>query len=222
MLEALGKAYRDTKSMVGRKMEAPGPDATPEQVAAFRKVTGAPETPEGYGSLRPEEFPAELWDAESEKQFAALAHKHHLSPAAVKEIAALHGTMMQGGLEASSAAQEQLLAAEGDKLRQAWGSQFDANLAVAQRFAATIGLKPDNPIFTSSEVVQALARGASLLSEDKLVPGSSTAMPAGNQARAQAIMDPKSTDMLARQYRGEFGQEQQMAAQQTLNLLLQS
>lgn len=221
MLAALATSYASTKAMVGKKLEAPGDNATPDQVAAWRKVTGAPEKPEDYGSLRPEAIPEDLWDKEGEGKFAALAHKHHLPPAAVKEIAALHGEMLQAGLQGAEADQTAMLASEGAKLKAAWGTQFDANLSAAQRFAETIGLEPTNPIFTSSDVVQALARAASLISEDKLVTGQAKGL-AGTAERINDIMDPKSTSMLSRQYRGEFGSEQQMQAQSTLLKLQQA
>lgn len=221
MIAALATSYASTKALVGKKLEAPGETATPEQVAAWRKVTGAPEKPEDYGSLRPEAIPEDLWDKEGEGKFAALAHKHHLPPGAVKEIAALHGEMMQAGLQGAEAEQTAMLESEGAKLKAAWGTQYDANLGAAQRFAETIGLDSKNPIFTSAEVVQALARAASLISEDKLVSGQSKGL-AGTAERITDIMDPKSTSMLSRQYRGEFGSEQQQQAQATLIKLQQA
>jgi hypothetical protein len=223
MLEALGRSYVETKAMVGKRLEAPGPDATPDQIAAWRKVVGAPDTPDGYGdTLRPESFPEGQWDADSEKEFRSIAHKHHLSPSAVKDIIGYYEKSVLAGVDQAKAGEAEFLAAETASLRKAWGGEYDRNLGLAHRFAATLGLKPDNPIFTSSEVVQAMARGAALLSESKLINGQAAGLPASNQERAHAIMDSKNQDILAREYRGEFGRERQLQAQQVLHQLLQT
>ncbi|MFN0130803.1 MAG: hypothetical protein ACKV19_29420 [Verrucomicrobiales bacterium] len=223
MLEALGRSYVETKAMVGKRLEAPGPDATPDQIAAWRKVVGAPDSPDGYGeTLRPETFPEDQWDAESEKEFRSIAHKHHLSPSAVKDIIGYYEKSVLAGVDQAKAGEPEFLAAETATLKKAWGGEYHRNLGLAQRFAATLGLKSDNPVFTSAEVVQAMARGASLLSESKLITGQAAGLPASNQERAQAIMDSKNQDLLAREYRGEFGRERQLQAQQVLHQLLQT
>jgi len=223
MLEALGRSYVETKAMVGKRLEAPGPDAAPDQLAAWRKVVGAPDTPDGYGeSLKPESFPDDQWDAEGEKEFRSIAHKHHLSPAAVKDIIGYYEKSVLAGVDRAKSGETEFLAAETASLRKAWGGEYDRNLGLAQRFAATLGLKADNPIFTSAEVVQAMARGAALLSESKLINGQAAGLPASNRERAQAIMDSKNQDLLAREYRGEFGRERQLQAQQVLHQLLQT
>ncbi len=223
MLEALGKSYTETKALVGKKLEAPGADATPEQIATWRKTVGAPDTPEGYGeSLKPESFPDDQWSAESDKAFRELAHKHHLTPAAVKDIIGHYEKDVLAGIEQTKAGEAQYLATETAELKKAWGPEFSRNVTLAQRFAATLGLKPDNPIFMSSEIVQAMARGAALLSESKLVKGETHGIAATNQDRANAIMDSKNQDMLAREYRGEFGVDRQRNAQSVLHQLLQN
>src|SRR3954451_5626000 len=48
------KLLRDNMAAArGRQIAWPDEKSTPEQVAAVRRVTGAPEKPEGYGALRP-------------------------------------------------------------------------------------------------------------------------------------------------------------------------
>ena len=94
-LPTLAKNYLATKALVGTKLQMPGEGATPEQLAAWRKTVGAPETPDAYGDLRPEVIPAEMWDAASEGKLKAIAHKHHLPAAAVKDLVALHAEGIQ-------------------------------------------------------------------------------------------------------------------------------
>lgn len=220
-LPDLAKAYVATKSMVGQKLEMPGEGATPEQVANWRKVTGAPDKPEGYlgsaKSLRPEALPEELWDAKSEGQFLAIAHKHGLPPAAVKDIMGFYGQSLVDGLKQSQGDAAVTVQAEAAKLRQEWGKDFDANLHAAATVAGMVGIKTDNPAFTNSDVVKAFAQMSKLISGDKLVSGEIPSAMTSARERAQDIQDPKSTSILAREYRGEFGPERQGAAQKMLH-----
>lgn len=223
----LAKSYVETKGLMGKRLEAPGEGATPEQITAWRKTVGAPEKPEGYygeaKTLRPEAIPENLWDTAGEKKFLEIAHKHHLPPAAVKEILGYYGESIAQNLQASQADESAVLQGETSKLRQAWGGDFEANLNVASRVAQTVGLDPKtHPIFTNADVVQAFARMGKLMSEDKLVRGDNVSISGSINERIRDITDSKSTSALAREYRGEFGPERQASAQQQLHQLMQS
>ena len=88
--EMLAKAYVDTKAMVGKKVTAPTDSSTPEEIAAWRKLVGAPNDPNEYGDLKPKDIPDELWDAGLSDKAKAIALKYHLPAAALKEFAALN------------------------------------------------------------------------------------------------------------------------------------
>jgi len=211
--------------LIGMKMEMPGEKATPEQVANWRRTVGAPEKPEGYlgeaKSLRPELVPEQYWDAEGEKKFLALAHKHHLPPAAVKEILGFYGESIATSLGASREQEGTVLRNEGAKLHETWGREYEANLQMASRAAHTVGLDPKtHPIFTSAEVVQAFAKIGRLISEDRLVKGEAGGISTSAADRIREMTDPVSTHPLAREYRGEFGPERQAAAQGQLHALM--
>ena len=220
-LEDLAKSYVHTKQMVGKRLEAPGEDATPEQLAEWRKVVGAPETADAYGDLRPESVPEELWDSESAKAFSEIAHKHNLPPAAVKEIVGHYANEIQAGLEASEAEAAQFVQGQKQQLQKEWGGEFDRNLNIAAQAARAVGLNPEeNQIFTDAEVVKAFANMGRLMSEDKLVQGDSRGVNGSITDRIQEITDPSSQSTLAREYRGELGPERQAAAQQQYHQLL--
>lgn len=224
-LTDMAKSYVETKRLVGTKLEMPGVDATPERIAAWRKTVGAPDTPEGYlgdaKTVRPEAIPEEMWDAESEKAFLGIAHKHHLPPAVVKEILDFYGGNIAKSLAASGEAQTAVLAAESGKLKAAWGTEFDTNVSLASRMAKTVGLDPEkDPIFTNASAVIAFAKMGRLLSEDKLVKGETASIASTIADRIRDIQDPKSQSTLARDYRGEFGPERQAAAQTQLHELM--
>lgn len=180
-------------------------NSKPEEIAAFRKAFGVPETPEAYGSLKPEKFPDAMWDKEGEKALTAIAHKHNVPPAALKDILGLYGSQVEQQMQQLQAEQESSLAAEGAKLKQAWGEKYNDNLRVAQRFAATIGLQPTNPIFNSAEAVIAMVQGASLVGEDRLINGKTVGLPASDTERATSIMTNPQDPLYAKYQSGDPG-----------------
>lgn len=209
MVEALGKSYLETKRLVGSKAPTrPADDAPPEEQAAWRKLVGAPDTPEGYGeTLRPDTFPEELWGKELETKFRGLAHKHGLTPQAAKEIAALHAELVDQGLEANQQQELAALERETSSLRQEWGTNFDRNAHQAASVARAAGLDPLDPIFREAKYAKAFHALSQLIGEKTLPTGEPAT---GGQAllgRIQDAMDPKSNSTNARTYRGEFGQE---------------
>lgn len=224
-LPDLAKAFVETKGLVGKKLEMPGDGATPEQVAGWRKVTGAPETAAGYRgdavNLKPESLPDEAWSVETEGKFLEIAHKHHMPPAAVKEILSFYGTSLIDSLKGSQADEAAMVASETTKLRTTWGQEFDANLSNASRMAKTVGLDPaTDPIFTNARAVEAFSKMAKLISSDKLVSGENPSLNGAAKDRVKDITDPKSTSVIAREYRGEFGPERQGDAQKQLHQLM--
>lgn len=226
-LPDLAKSYVETKAMIGKKLEAPGKNATPEQVAAWRKVVGAPDKADGYyagtKTLKPDRIPEGMWDSASEKKFVDLAHKHHLSPTAVKEILGFYGDNVAEGLKTAQRNESTHLNHEAAALRAAWGRDFDANMHSAARVARIVGLDPKtHPIFTSAEVVQAFSKIGRLMSEDKLVTGGTGSINGSVSDRIRDLTDPGSNSILAREYRGEFGAQRQAEAQTQYHQLLQS
>ena len=223
MVEALGKSYIETKRLVGSKAPTrPAEDAPPEEQAAWRKLVGAPDTPEGYGeTLRPDNFPAELWGKEIETEFRGLAHKHGLTPAAAKEIAALHARQVDQGLEANEVEEQAAFQRESATLRREWGDNFDKNAHHAVTVARAAGLDPLDPIFKEAKYAKAFFALSQMIGE-KTLPVGPVATP-GNAlvGRIRAIMDPKSDTTEARAYRGELGQERALEVANALGPMIE-
>lgn len=222
-LPTLASTYVSTKKMVGAKaLEMPGEGAPAEQVAAWRKLHNAPEAPEGYlgeaKTLRPDAVPEALWDKSKDAKWAGIFHKHSLPPAAVQDIINEYAADIKGGLENNAEAEKAFLIAEGDKLKQAWGADAEANANIAKRMALTMGLEPTNPIFQNADVVMAFAKASKLFSEDKLVTGDPASALGGSiQERISDITSPTSQSFLAKAYRGEINPQAQADAQKQLH-----
>lgn len=136
---ALAQSYVETKKLVGSKTEGlvrvPGADSKPEDVAAFRKAMGVPDTPDGYQINRPELALNGNWNPELEKQFLALAHQQHLPPATVQSLLTFYGQM-----EARKVAEGQRQAQEVmTTLRREMGPNYEANLGRANRAVSQFG-----------------------------------------------------------------------------------
>src|SRR3954469_21837178 len=142
------KLLRDNMAAArGRQLSWPDEKATPEQVAAVRRLTGAPEKPEGYGELRPETIPAELWDKQNEAKLQGIAHRHHLPPGALKDIVGLYAETLDAAVKANEADMQAQRNAGLQALKQEFGRDFEPKMHAARRFAQTLGLREDNPIF---------------------------------------------------------------------------
>ena len=131
---ALAQSYVATKALVGQKSAIPGPDATPEAQAAFRKALGVPETPEGYQISRPE-IALQSWDAGAEKDFLATAHKLGLPPAQVQAILNWYGSYEAAKLQTGQRQAQEVMAT----LRKEWGPNYDAHLGRANRAVQQFG-----------------------------------------------------------------------------------
>lgn len=174
--EKVVKSLLDNKRAATAKTDGmvrlPGPDAKPEDVAAFRKALGVPDVPDAYGLKAPEGLPPGVeWSDDLAKGFAEQAHKAGLAAPAAQQLAEWYVAQQT----AQAQAQEQEVAtmrADAEKdLRSTFGKDYDAKIALAARTAQTAGIPADSPAFHFPEVVKAFALLGSRLGEQQLVPG---------------------------------------------------
>ena len=165
----LASSYVSLQKMLGKKgVTVPGENATPEEVAAFRKALGVPESPEGY-QLKPEQLPEGLtWDDELAKGFAEIAHKHNIPAAAMKELAERFVASEAAKLELMAQAAQAELEQGRAELQKEYGGAFKERIQLATRVANMVGLDPESPGLRDPNVVRALVRIGNLLSEDRI------------------------------------------------------
>jgi hypothetical protein len=171
---SLSKSLADNMATARAKTEGmvkiPGADAKPEEVAAYRQAMGIPEKAEDYGLKAPEQLPeGVVWDEGFANEFTKAAHEAGMSKAQVEKLSAWHLQAEAQRAQRVFTEGTRLYEAEQGKLRQAFGSQYDKRMVDVQRVAATLGLPDDHVIFWRADTVQALAKVADLVSEDKLV-----------------------------------------------------
>lgn len=203
---SLAKSYGELQSLLGKKSSAvniPTEQSSPEEVAAFRKALGIPEKPEEY-QFKPEQLPEGVdWNDEQAKAFAAIAHKHHIPPAAMKELAALQVATEAARAQEMGRQIEAELSQGKQALQQAWGQNFEKNLNTSARVAKSIGLDPNSPGLRDPNVVQALFKFSQLVSEDKLITGEGSPSLQPGRLKAKDIQTNPQNPLYARYQQGD-------------------
>ncbi len=182
-VDKLGASYLSLEQAFNRKHEVkkPGTEAKPEEVEKYyadvRKITGAPETPEGYGLKAPDNLPAGVeWNGELAGKAAAIAHKHGIAPEALHELIALNNETM-GGIVAKSAEAEKARVDEVvSTLDAEWGTNAKDNWQRARRGAIAMGVDVEkSDLATHPEFIRIALNHDKDISDDKgLVHGDNT------------------------------------------------
>jgi hypothetical protein len=204
-VESMAKGFNGLEQLLGKKANAivpPTEKSSPEEVAAYRKAIGVPESPEGY-QLKPEQLPEGVtWDENVAKRAAELAHKHNVPAAAMQEFmkfdmerAALMNQAAAGMIDAQ-------LEAGRTELQRVWGDKMPEKIELARRAAVTAGVDPSSQGFVDPQVVKAIVNLAEKLSDDKLVAGDQTGI-SSTRARARDIMTNQANPLYTRYQEGD-------------------
>lgn len=129
-IEDRDKSYDEMRKKLssGELKAKLAPDATDEQVAAWRKDNGIPEKPDGYLEKLPgglvigsEEMPVYL-------PFAEIALEENVSPQAMGRLIAKVAAQQEEQIAAQSDADKAFKQTAEDALRAEWGSEYRGNL----------------------------------------------------------------------------------------------
>ena len=206
------KSYGSLQRKLGERLQMPGDDSKPEQVAAWRKITGTPEKPEGYEICRPEDVPKEMWNDGLAKGFAELAHKHHMSPAAAKEIVGWWNAQQKGAWESAQGQAQSMQEEAVANLRTEWRDRFADNLHSARRVALISNLDPNDPaIGNNPTVIRVLHAMSALISDDHEIRSNSTGPRLSPTQEADDIQTNPANAWYA-DYQGKHGADRQKAA----------
>jgi hypothetical protein len=174
-LPSLVKSLIHTKQLASGKMEGyvkvPGEGATPEELAAFRKVQGVPDSPDAYELKKPDGELGNFYNEEEVKAFAAKAAELGLTKT---QAAALAEWRLGISKDYDDKEREEgrTFIAERDKLfNEAWGNKKEAELVDAQRMLLTLdhSIDPKLVNFLEPKLVVALAAFAKKLNPDTMV-----------------------------------------------------
>jgi len=206
--DQLATSYKGLEQLLGKKANAiviPGEGSKPEEIAAFRKALGVPEKPDGY-QLKPEQLPDGVQVREENlAKFAAIAHEHNVTPAAMKQIiGAMVEIQAADAKSAEDAAQAEGAQAVETLKNELWkGQDFVANLKLAERAARTFGIDPKSPGLSDPYVVAGLVKAAKQISEGKLVKGEDVSGLMDGPARAKSIRTNPSDPLYQKYQEGD-------------------
>ena len=170
------RGFGNAAKMVGQKsagVQVPGPDAKPEEVQAFHKALGVPESPEGYGIKKPDSLPEGVeWSDDQVKSFSEEAHKLGLTPQQAQGLIQFDMQRQQATVGQASANIEAYVKSQRDDLQKEWGEEMGNNVEKALKTAQLLGLDPnDAEIGNSAKMIRALHQASALIKEDSIVSG---------------------------------------------------
>jgi hypothetical protein len=221
----LAKSFVEKQKMLYKKTEReamPAPDAPAEKWAEWRKLTGAPDTPTGYGELRPDNVPKEAWDSELEGGLRAVAHKYGAPPALVKELAEAYTNRAFALQQAQVAMESQALEKGRGELKEAFGPDYDRQMAYAVQGAAALGFDHNDPsqrdFFRSPKAIQNFARAFQM----GFLGDKAEGVKDGVNGFGGSVDDKISEIRQSPAYKGTEGPQRQSQAQQYLHQLMEA
>ena len=204
-VEALSKSYQGLEQLLGKKANAvpvPNEKSTAEEISAYRKAIGVPESPEGY-KLKPEQLPNGVsWDDSVAKRAAELAHKHNIPAAAMSELMKFDLERAALMNQAAASMIETQLESGRAELQRVYGDKMPEKIELARRAAVTAGVDPSSQGFVDPQVVKAIVSLAEKLSDDRLIEGNQTGI-SSTRARARDIMTNESNPLYQRYQDGD-------------------
>ena len=135
--EEMAKALREANAELSSRIKVPGKDASPEDVAKFRKVMGVPDDVAGYTIKKPEFMSDEDYGAEEIQgvisHVVKAMHAQGAPQALVDHTLSAYWEMEQQRGEIIAKADKEAAEATEAALRKDWGKNYEANMAFAMQ-----------------------------------------------------------------------------------------
>ena len=133
-MDSVFRSMEDLRKKVSTSVVIPGKDAADEDIAAYRKQIGVPESVDGYSFPQPPEG-VELTEeqANSQKEWAQMFHDNNVPKDLADSLIAKYNADVQAGMDAINKADEVNAAQQEKALRDKWGADYEENKAIATR-----------------------------------------------------------------------------------------
>ena len=204
--------YGNAQKLISKKTSPPTESSTPEQIAEWRKLVGAPDKPDGYGQIKPEKLPDGVaWDDALASKLAEIGVKHHMPKAALADLAELHIASQIEASKRNAADAEAYVLTQTEELKKEWKGDYQNNVQQAAKAASVLGVDLTDPdIGSNAKMIKVLHAASLLMREDKMLGGD--AANATRNEQAEAIR--RSDD-----YQGKNGIERQREALRRVALI---
>lgn len=177
---SLAKSYLEAQKAASKAMNAkgviiPGENATPEEVSAYRKALGVPETPDGYELESPTLPEGMVFDTDKAKKLAELAHAKGISKEAFQELAKAYNANQIAEFEAQQKVVQENIKSATIEMKKEWGRDFEKNLAKAEAAIITVFGEDFNKMLQETglgndpRVIRGMFKASQTIGEDRLV-----------------------------------------------------
>lgn len=190
-IDGLIQSYDNAQGLIGKKgIVPPAANATPEEKEQYYRALGKPEKPEAY-KLDVPALPEGVYKEEYGKNFQTFAHKANLSEDQAKAVWSQYWEWNKGQLENVQAAAQQRDAEAVATLKREWGNAFTQQLDLANRVVKTFGIADvlaQKGLSNDPVIAKMLAQIGASMSEDKIINGNATMIPANAKQEADKVM----------------------------------
>lgn len=190
-IDGLVQSYDAAQGLIGKKgIVPPSASSTPEEKEQFYRSLGKPEKPEAY-KLDAPALPEGMYKDEMGKNFQQIAHQANLSEEQAKAVWSQYWNLNKSQIEAQQNAQAQRDNESVMQLKREWGNAFSQQLDLANRVVKTFGLAEmlaDKGLSNDPTMAKALAAIGATMSEDRIINGNATMVPASAKSEADKIM----------------------------------
>lgn len=219
--EQLLGAFAHSIALNGKKGLMPLPENASPQMreeynARLREILKVPKDVEGYGIKKPDNIPDTQWNGEYVNKALGIMHKYNAPPEMVRELVAADQEFAKGMRSQTDASTVREIEAAKSEIATAFGTEADQKISQARRYAATLGLDANDPrIGNNAKLIIALAKGASMIGEDKLVNvgGGGASSGVNDREKAKDIIHNKSNPLHEAYHNPSHGQHAQAVAQ---------
>jgi len=135
----MGKSFREAQATIrgGMYKQAPAPDATDDDIKAFREANGIPAEPEGYFENLPEGLVVGEADKEIFTDFATKMHSKNVSPEVMQEVIGWYNGFAEQQQEQLAEIDHSHHQETEDALRNEWGSDYRTNINMVSKLLET-------------------------------------------------------------------------------------
>jgi len=206
----LAKALHSAHQLIGKKgVIVPGRDSPPEEIAAFRKALGVPESPGEYGkAITPgadQPLPEGIeWNENIAAPYVDIAHRWNIPPGAMKEMVNMRLKETQFQQEAEKTVIQQTQREGLAKLRTTWRGDFENKIDLVRNAVRHVRGNNNTYGLGDPEVVRIIGDLASKMKEDTFVgPTGGAGGFSSMRARANDIQTNPKNDLYQKYWNGD-------------------
>lgn len=177
--DALYGGIKHLQHLAGQKslqrLPADADDAQKHQHATMvKEYFGVPDHAEGYGIVKPENIPDEVWDQEGTDKLLGILHQHNASPELVRALAAHQVEGFEAEIAKAPEAEAQRIAGINEELQGSFGTELSVVSAEAMKGLQALGVAvPESGNLADlkisyTDIVKAGQRMTQLISEDTI------------------------------------------------------